>query len=96
MILSENILTNKPFSANIDTLDYEHDDDTIGVAATNFENGLASGGTISLMHDVHGQTVHVLVQEAINDIKARGLTCKFGTLSTCLVSSTRNANFVRQ
>ncbi|KAF7515425.1 hypothetical protein G7054_g14578 [Neopestalotiopsis clavispora] len=75
-------------NANIDTLDYEHDDDTIGVAATNFENGLASGGTISLMHDVHGQTVHVLVQEAINDIKARGLTSV--TVGTCLGDAAAN------
>lgn len=74
-------------NANIDTLDYEHDDDTIGVAFTNFQNGLASGGTISLMHDVHAQTVHVLVQEAINAIKAKGLTRKFLLLLRRFLSS---------
>ncbi|KAK6221987.1 hypothetical protein LQW54_001207 [Pestalotiopsis sp. IQ-011] len=75
-------------NANIDTLDYEHDDDTIGVAFTNFQNGLASGGTVSLMHDVHAQTVHVLVQEAINAIKAKGLTPV--TVGTCLGDASAN------
>ncbi|KAK6082955.1 polysaccharide deacetylase [Seiridium cupressi] len=75
-------------TANIDTLDYEHDDDTISVAMTNFQNGLDAGGTISLMHDVHAQTVHVLVQEAIDALKAKGLSSV--TVGTCLGDAAAN------
>jgi hypothetical protein len=61
-------------------LDYKHDDDTINAAVTNFQNGLASGGTMSLEHDVHQQTVKVLVPAAIDAIKAKGLN------GECLIS----------
>ncbi|KAI1843754.1 hypothetical protein JX265_001048 [Neoarthrinium moseri] len=74
--------------ANIDTLDYNHNDDTIGVAVQNFEDGLNAGGSITLMHDVHAQTVHVLVQEAINRIKARGLNPV--TVGECLGDNAAN------
>ncbi|KAH6647325.1 hypothetical protein BKA67DRAFT_384114 [Truncatella angustata] len=79
-------------NANIDTLDYNHDDATIDVAFQNFQSGLNAGGTISLMHDVHAQTVHVLIQESINAVKARGLTPV--TVGTCLGDAA--ANWYRQ
>lgn len=46
------------------------------MAVQNFESGLASGGTISLEHDVHQHTVETLVPAAITAIKAKGLTGK--------------------
>jgi peptidoglycan/xylan/chitin deacetylase (PgdA/CDA1 family) len=58
--------------ADIDTKDYEHQDASIGVAATNFQNGINSGGSISLEHDPLEVTVHQLVQQLINIVRAAG------------------------
>ena len=60
--------------ASIDTLDWQNDSqDAIGISVQNFKNGLNNGGTIELSHDVHQWTANTLVQEMINELKARGL-----------------------
>ena len=61
--------------ADIDTLDWQYNSpSTIGTSATIYQNGLNAGGTISLSHDPLPDTVHTLVQQMINDIKAKGVS----------------------
>jgi peptidoglycan/xylan/chitin deacetylase (PgdA/CDA1 family) len=64
--------------ADIDTKDYEHQDSTIGVAASNFQDGINSGGSISLEHDPLDITVHQLVGQLIGIVQAAGKTRKHG------------------
>ncbi|KAI0129618.1 hypothetical protein BJ170DRAFT_282431 [Xylariales sp. AK1849] len=74
---------------SIDTKDYENDSPSqIGVAISNFEAGLAAGGTISLEHDVYQNTVTTLVPKAIQDIKAKGLRAV--TVGECLGDAPAN------
>lgn len=60
--------------ADIDTLDWQNNTpDTIENSAINFANGIASGGSISLAHDVHQTTAHNLVPRMIEIIQQNGL-----------------------
>jgi peptidoglycan/xylan/chitin deacetylase (PgdA/CDA1 family) len=62
---------------DIDTLDWQNNSpSTIQNSETIYQNGLNSGGTISLTHDPLPDTVHTLVQEMINDIRAKGANRK--------------------
>jgi len=61
-------------SASIDTKDYENDDPVAIINSFNkFKAELNAGGTISLAHDVHRNTVDFLVQAMIDEVRARGL-----------------------
>jgi len=59
-------------STDIDTLDYNLQAE-IAAAAANFEAGLDAGGSISLAHDVHENTVQQLIPLMIEAVNARGL-----------------------
>lgn len=60
--------------ADIDTLDWQYNTpDTSGESFSIYENGLAAGGTISLMHDVHETTVSTLVPAVVNLLQQKGL-----------------------
>lgn len=56
---------------NIDTKDYEGD---YTAAINNFNTGLASGGSIVLMHEVYNDTIEVLVPQILDSILASGKT----------------------
>ncbi|CAL5872446.1 uncharacterized protein PFLUO_LOCUS6710 [Penicillium psychrofluorescens] len=67
--------------ASIDTKDYEHDDaGQIWLSFEKFKAELNAGGTIVLAHDVHYNTVNVLVENMLNEIEARGLIRKLHPL----------------
>lgn len=64
--------------ASIDTKDYENDD--AGLIWRSFEKfrvELDTGGSIVLAHDTHFNTVEVLVDNMLEEIKARGLRGMF-------------------
>lgn len=57
-------------NADIDTKDYENKTpDKTGQAVQNFKDGLARGGSITLMHDVHENTIEQLVPAILPLIK---------------------------
>lgn len=69
--------------ADIDTLDWQNNSPgAIGNSIANFENGLDTGGSISLAHDVHQTTVDYLIPAMIDAVQARGLSgsCLFPLL----------------
>lgn len=63
--------------SDIDTLDWENNSPSaIGQSVNIFQNGLNSGGTLSLSHDTLQNTVNTLAPAMINAIKAKGLRGK--------------------
>lgn len=63
---------------DIDSQDWQHQTpDTIGASFAEYEAGLNSGGSLSLMHDVHQTTVQYLVPQVLNLLSERGLRCKY-------------------
>lgn len=65
-------------SASIDTKDYENDSpDLVWRSLDKFRAGLDGAGSIVLAHDVHQQTVIQLVQDMLEEVRARGLTREF-------------------
>lgn len=63
--------------SDIDTLDWENTSPSaIGQSVTNFQNGLNSGGTLSLSHDTLVNTVNTLAPAMISAVKAKGLRGK--------------------
>ena len=64
----------RAIQADIDTLDWQNNNPgSIGQSATIYANGLDSGGSISLAHDVHQTTAQSLVPAMISAIQQRGL-----------------------
>jgi peptidoglycan/xylan/chitin deacetylase (PgdA/CDA1 family) len=64
-------------TSDIDTLDWlNNSPSSIGQSVTIFQNGLNSGGTLSLAHDTSQNTVNTLAQAMINAVKAKGLRGK--------------------
>jgi peptidoglycan/xylan/chitin deacetylase (PgdA/CDA1 family) len=64
-------------SIDIDTLDYNNNNaDNISVALTNYKNGIAKGGSISLSHDPLKYTATVLAQNIVDYLNSAGLKCK--------------------
>ncbi|OQD79158.1 hypothetical protein PENANT_c059G02149 [Penicillium antarcticum] len=64
--------------ASIDTKDYENDDP--GTSWRSFERfkvGLDAGGNVVLAHDSHENTVAVLVDNLLGEVKSRGLSREF-------------------
>lgn len=79
----------KVIHADIDTLDWQNNTpDTTGNSANIFAQGLDSGGSISLAHDVHPTTANNLVPAMIDAIQARGLNAV--TVGECLGDSADN------
>ncbi|KAF4582783.1 polysaccharide deacetylase family protein [Ophiocordyceps camponoti-floridani] len=75
--------------ADVDTKDFEFKtEDVIGPAVTSFQQGLGSGGSISLMHDINGPTVSKLVPEALKMLKKQGK--KLVTVGECLGDPPKN------
>lgn len=65
-------------SASIDTKDYENDHpDLIWRSFEKFRAELNAGGNIVLAHDVHQNTVEILLDNMVNEIRARGLRRMF-------------------
>jgi|SRR5579871_6667467 len=68
--------------SDIDTLDWENNSPSaIGQSVSIFQNGLNSGGTLSLEHDTLQNTVETLAPAMINAIKAKGLRGKQNSIS---------------
>lgn len=60
--------------ADIDTLDWANDSEGgIQTSIQRFIDGLNSGGSIALSHDVHQWTANRLVQAMIDEVRRRGL-----------------------
>lgn len=75
--------------ANIDTLDWQYNTPgTIGQSIAIFQNGIASGGSISLSHDVHQTTGDSLLPAMITAVKNRGLRAV--TVGECLGDAAGN------
>ncbi|KAJ5105239.1 hypothetical protein NUU61_002586 [Penicillium alfredii] len=69
--------------ASIDTKDYENDDPGRNwLSFEKFRTELDAGGTIVLAHDVHANTVGILVDNMLDEIEARGLQTV--TVGECL------------
>jgi peptidoglycan/xylan/chitin deacetylase (PgdA/CDA1 family) len=69
--------------ADIDTLDFANKEPVGNLTgATNFQTGIAGGGTIALAHDIHQNTAQVLTPEFIRSITASGL--RGVTVGDCL------------
>ena len=61
-------------TADIDTLDWQNDNENaIQTSVQRFRDGLNSGGTIELSHDVHQWTARTLAQSMIDEVRSRGL-----------------------
>lgn len=74
--------------ASIDTKDYENDNPAaIQNSLAKFRNELNAGGTISLAHDVHQNTVDILVQAMIDEVSARGLRGMYFRMSFLIYCS---------
>lgn len=59
---------------DVDTKDYMYNTpDTYETAVTRFTDGLDAGGSLVLMHDIHQNTVQVLVPRLIEIVQQRGL-----------------------
>ncbi|KAM5345264.1 hypothetical protein ACJ41O_011126 [Fusarium nematophilum] len=59
--------------ADIDTFDWQHNTpETVNNALELFETGLQNGGSITLMHDVHRNTVENLVPLVIDVVRQSG------------------------
>ncbi|KAM0545825.1 hypothetical protein ACHAPJ_011152 [Fusarium lateritium] len=59
--------------ADIDTFDWQHNTpETFDNALTLFKQGLSNGGSITLMHDVHQNTVENLVPSVIDAVLESG------------------------
>jgi peptidoglycan/xylan/chitin deacetylase (PgdA/CDA1 family) len=63
---------------DIDTEDWENLSPTlIQNSAAIYQQGIANGGTISLSHDPLNNTANALVQEMMDYLTSKGLTCKY-------------------
>jgi peptidoglycan/xylan/chitin deacetylase (PgdA/CDA1 family) len=63
-------------SVNIDTEDWENlTPQSIPQSYTNYVNGIAAGGTISLSHDPLNNTANYLAGKIIDYLNANGLKC---------------------
>lgn len=75
--------------ASIDTLDWQYNTPgQIGQSVQIFQNGLNSGGTISLSHDVHQTTADTLVSGMINAVRSSGKRAV--TVGECLGDAAAN------
>lgn len=64
--------------ASIDTKDYENDDPGRNwLSFEKFRTELDAGGTIVLAHDVHENTVGILVDNMLDELEARGLQSRW-------------------
>ncbi|CAG8045124.1 unnamed protein product [Penicillium salamii] len=64
--------------ASVDTKDYVFDDpDTNWRGFERFIDGLDAGGTVVLAHDSHRNTVEILVEDMLEEIKSWGLSGKY-------------------
>ncbi|KAJ5221458.1 uncharacterized protein N7469_010345 [Penicillium citrinum] len=74
---------------SIDTKDYENDDPgLIWKSFEKFRLELDVGGSIVLAHDVHMNTVEILVENMLKEIRSRGL--KAVTIGECLGDPVEN------
>jgi peptidoglycan/xylan/chitin deacetylase (PgdA/CDA1 family) len=72
----------KVIDADIDTLDWQYNTaGGISQSINIFKNGLASGGTLALAHDVHSTTASPLTLEMIKAVKASGRRGVFTVLT---------------
>ncbi|RDA83262.1 hypothetical protein CP532_4508 [Ophiocordyceps camponoti-leonardi (nom. inval.)] len=79
----------KVVHASVDTKDFENTSEgTNGIAVSNFEQGVKSGGTIALMHDIHSTTVDLLVPKALDILKKANK--KAVTVGECLGDAKQN------
>ncbi|RCI10893.1 hypothetical protein L249_5227 [Ophiocordyceps polyrhachis-furcata BCC 54312] len=79
----------KVIHASVDTKDFEHTTEgTNGKAVSNLEQGVRSGGTIALMHDIHSSTVDLLVPKALEILKRANK--KAVTVGECLGDAKQN------
>ncbi|CAI7607094.1 unnamed protein product [Penicillium bialowiezense] len=64
--------------ASVDTKDYMYDNPgTNWLSFERFLEGLNAGGTVVLAHDVHRNTVEILVENMLSEIEMRGLSGEF-------------------
>ncbi|RDA93172.1 hypothetical protein CP533_3162 [Ophiocordyceps camponoti-saundersi (nom. inval.)] len=79
----------KVIHASVDTKDYQFTSEaTNGQAVSQFEQGVNSGGTIALMHDIHSTTVDLLVPKALEILKKKNK--KAVTVGECLGDAKSN------
>lgn len=77
--------------ASVDTKDYMYDNPgTNWLSFERFLEGLNAGGTVVLAHDVHRNTVEILVENMLSEIEMRGLSGEFD-----LVLVVSSANWVQ-
>ena len=63
---------------DIDSQDWQNTSpDLVGNSLSIYADGLNSGGSLSLMHDIHQTTVQDLVPRVLNLLRERGLKCEY-------------------